>query len=109
MGRFEWVLTPRASGNIGFGIYQTESTQSENQLAKMFLSKNVSYLGFRLTEEGIAPRKDKLKVVLGLSQQNHYKKFIHFLTIAIFLNAFEEFSQVSSPMTCLTKKECPWK
>jgi hypothetical protein len=58
----------------------------------MFLcSKNVSYLGFRLTEEGIIPGKDKLKAVARAEPPESVQEIRQFLGISSFLYPCEKF------------------
>ena len=75
-----------------------------------FGSKNVSYLGFRLTEEGIVPGKDKLKAVEKAQPPTSVHEIRQFLGLCNFFRTHvKNFAQVASPLTCLTKKECLWK
>ena len=75
-----------------------------------FGAKNVSYLGFRLTEDGILPGKDKLKAVANAMAPTSVQEIRQFLGLCNFFRTHvKNFAQVASPLTCLTKKECKWK
>jgi hypothetical protein len=73
-----------------------------------FGSKNVSYLGFRLTEEGIIPQKDRLKTVARAEPPESVKKIRPFLGLSnIFCTHVNFFAQVASPLTCFHKEGMP--
>ncbi len=75
-----------------------------------FRSKEVSYLGFRLTEEGIKPGTDKLKAVKNASPPPSVHKVRQWLGLCNFFRGHvRNFAQLTSPSTALTKKECAWK
>jgi hypothetical protein len=76
----------------------------------IFASKEVSYLGFRLTEEGVKPGPDKLRVVKEARPPESVREVRQFLGLCNFFRAHvRNFAQVSAPLTALTKKECSWK
>jgi hypothetical protein len=76
----------------------------------IFASKEVNYLGFRLTEEGIKPGPDKLKVVKEAKPPESVCEVRQFLGLCNFFRSHvRNFAQVSAPLTALTKKECQWK
>ena len=63
-----------------------------------FGSKNVSYLGFRLTEEGIVPGKDKLKAVEKAQPPTSVHEIRQFLGLCNFFRTHvKNFAQVASP------------
>ena len=65
----------------------------------------MSYLGFRLTEEGIVPGKDKLKAVEKAQPPTSVHVIRQFLGLCKFFRThIKNFTQVASPLTCLTKK-----
>ena len=75
-----------------------------------FGSHNVSYLGFRLTPEGIKPGKDKLKAVAQTQPPSTIKEVRQFLGLCNFFRSHvKNFAIVSAPLTALTKKDNPWK
>ena len=75
-----------------------------------FGSQNVSYLGFRLTPEGIKPGTDKLKAVAQTSPPSNIKEVRQFLGLCNFFRGHvKNFAMVSAPLTALTKKDNPWK
>jgi Reverse transcriptase (RNA-dependent DNA polymerase) len=70
-------------------------------------SKEVSYLGFRLTEEGIKPGTDKLKAVKNAPPPSNVHEVKQFLGLCNFYHGHvHNFAQLTSPLTALTKKEC---
>ena len=76
----------------------------------VFGSKEVSYLGFRLTEEGIKPGIDKLKAVKNAPPPSSVHEVRQFLGLCNFFRGHvRNFAQITSPLTALTKKDCSWK
>jgi RNase H-like domain found in reverse transcriptase len=76
----------------------------------VFGSKEVSYLGFCLTEQGIKPGIDKLKAVRNALPPSNVHEIRQFLGLCNFFQAHvRNFAQLTSPLTTLTKKECSWK
>ena len=75
-----------------------------------FGSHNVSYLGFRLTPEGIKPGRDKLKAVAQTKPPSTIKEVRQFLGLCNFFRSHvKNFAIVSAPLAALTKKDNPWK
>jgi hypothetical protein len=76
----------------------------------MFGSKEVSYLGFCLTEEGIKPGTDKLKAVKNAPPPSNVHEVIQFLILCNFFRGHVcNFAQLTSPLTTLMKKSAPGK
>jgi hypothetical protein len=76
----------------------------------VFGSKEVGYLGFRLTEAGIKPGIDKLKAVSKALPPSSVKEVRQFLGLCnFFRNHVRNFSQLSAPLTEMIKKESKWK
>jgi len=81
-----------------------------NLLKCEFGSKSVSYLGFRLTPEGIKPGLDKLKAVGHTLPPTCIREVRQFLGLCNFFRAHvKKFSIISHPLTVLTRKDCKWK
>jgi hypothetical protein len=75
-----------------------------------FGSKEVSFLGFRLTEQGILPGTDKLKAVKNTPPPANVHEFQQFLGLCNFFRFHVlNFAQLTAPVTALTKNECSWK
>jgi len=75
-----------------------------------FGSPNVSYLGFRLTPEGIKPGLDKLKAVGKTLPPTSVKEVRQFLGLCNFFRSHvKNFALITHPLTKLTTKESPWK
>jgi hypothetical protein len=76
----------------------------------IFGSKEVSYLGFCLTEEGIKPGTDKLKAVKNTPPPSNVHEVRQFLGLCNFFRGHvHNFAQLTSPLTSLTNKDCSWK
>jgi hypothetical protein len=76
----------------------------------IFGSKEVSYLGFCLTEEGIKPGKDKMKAVKNAPPPSNVHEVRQFLGLCNFFRGHvHNFAQLTSPITTLLKKDCSWK
>ena len=74
-----------------------------------FGSTNVSYLGFRLTPEGILPGFDKLQVVREAKPPTTVKEIRQFLGLCNFFRTHvRNFAQVSSALSKLTCKDSGW-
>ena len=75
-----------------------------------FGSKNVAYLGFRLTEEGVKPGADKLKAVEKAIPPENVHEVRQFLGLCNFFRTHvRNFAQITAPLTALTRKDCSWK
>ena len=76
----------------------------------IFGNKNVSYLGFRLTEKGIIPGSAKLKVILDVAPPANIHEVRQFMVLCnVFPNHVKNFHQMSAPLTALTHKDSEWK
>jgi hypothetical protein len=76
----------------------------------VFGSKNVSYLGFRLTEEGIKPGIDKLKAVKLATPPKSIKEIRQFVGLCNFFRTHvRNFAQISAPLVQLTRKDSGWR
>jgi Reverse transcriptase (RNA-dependent DNA polymerase) len=76
----------------------------------VFGSKEVFYLGFCLTEQGIIPGTDKLKAVKNAPPPSNVQEVRQFLGLCNFFRGHvRNFAQLTSPLTSLTKKDCTWK
>jgi hypothetical protein len=71
----------------------------------VFGSKEVSYLGFRLTEEGIKPGTDTLKAVKNATHPSYVHEVQQFLGLCNFFRSHvRNFAQITSSLTALTRK-----
>ncbi|MGV1013304.1 MAG: reverse transcriptase family protein, partial [Flavobacterium sp.] len=74
-----------------------------------FGSTNVTYLGFRLTPEGILPGTDKLAAVKNAAPPTNVHQIRQFLGLANFFRThIRNFSLISSPLNALTRKDAHW-
>jgi len=75
----------------------------------VFGNKNVSYLGFRLTEKGILPGLDKLKAIDKVASCKDVHEMRQFLGLCnFFRNHVQNLSKITGPLTALTRKESQW-
>ena len=75
-----------------------------------FGCKEVSYLGFRLTPNGIKPGVDKLKAVKEALPPSDVHEVRQFLGLCNFFRGHvKNFAQISAPLNALTRKDSEWK
>ncbi len=76
----------------------------------VFGSSETSYLGFQLSRKGIFPGADKLKAVKEALPPENVKQICQFLGLCSFFRGhIQNFAQITSPLTQLTKKDSSWK
>jgi len=76
----------------------------------VFGSREVSYLGFRLTPEGIKPGIDKLKAVGQCKPPSTVKEVRQFLGLCNFFRSHvKNFAIISAPLANLTRKDVKWR
>ena len=76
----------------------------------IFGNKNISYLGFLLTEKGIIPGSDKLKAIRDVAPPGNMHEVRQFLGLCNFFRTHvKNFAQISAPLTALTRKDSEWK
>ena len=76
----------------------------------VFGSSETSNLGFCLTKNGIFPGTDKLKAVKEAKPPENVKQIRQFLGLCNFFRGhIQNFAQITSPLTQLTKKDSSWK
>ena len=75
-----------------------------------FGSTNVTYLGFRLTPQGILPGADKLAAVKNARPPTNVHQIQQFLGLANFFRThIRNFSVIASPLNVLTRKDTRWR
>ena len=75
-----------------------------------FGSTDVTYLGFRLTPNGILPGLDKLSAVRNATPPINVHQVRQFLGLANFFRThIRNFSLMSSPLNVLTRKDTVWR
>lgn len=71
-----------------------------------FLSKEVSYLGHLITDEGIKPDPKKIACVANYNTPTNAKELKSFLGLIGYYRKFiKDFSKISKPLTSLLKKD----
>ena len=75
-----------------------------------FGATNVSYLGFRLTPEGILPGSDKLKAVRDSEPPKTVHQVRQFMGLCNFFRSHvKNFAMIGGPLHRLTSKDVRWK
>jgi hypothetical protein len=75
-----------------------------------FGATNISYLGYRLTPEGILPESDKLKAVRGSEPPSKIQEIRQFMWLFNFFRSHvRNFAKFCAPLNRLTSKEVNWK
>ena len=75
-----------------------------------FGADNVSYLGYRLTPQGILPGTDKLKAVRDAEPPKTVHQVRQFMGLCNFFRSHvRNFAMVAAPLHKLTSKETKWK
>ena len=75
-----------------------------------FGADNVSYLGFRLTPDGILSGADKLKAVRDSKPPTSVHEVRQFMGLCNFFRSHvKNFAQIGSPLHKLTSEEMHWK
>ena len=83
-----------------------KSSMKINLKKCFFGSREVSYLGFRLTPNGILPGKDKLKAIQKAERPKTVTEIKAFLGLCNFFRThIKNFAQVASPLYILTRKD----
>jgi hypothetical protein len=79
-------------------------------LAKcIFGAKEVDYLGYRISAQGIRPGAEKTEAIRKFPVPTTVQEVRRFVGLAnYFRQQIPHFSQLSKPLTQLTKQSCPW-
>ena len=75
-----------------------------------FHSESVEYLGYILSPSGLTMSDDKIKIIQDWPEPKKVKDIQSFLGFANFYCRFIfNYSDIVIPLTCLTRKDIPWK
>jgi hypothetical protein len=76
----------------------------------IFGNKEVSYLGFTLTPEGIKPGKNKLKAIQTAKAPNEVKTICSFVGLCNFFRThIKDLAVIAAPLFKLTRKDSGYK
>ena len=75
-----------------------------------FCLPEVEYLGFKINQEGVQPGTDHLKAIAATQPPKDVAEVRQFLGLCNFFRSHvQNFSQLTAPLTEMTKRECPWR
>ena len=75
-----------------------------------FHSESVEYLGYILSPSGLTMSNNKIKIIQDWPEPKKVKDIQSFLSFANFYRRFIfNYSDIVIPLTCLTRKDIPWK
>jgi hypothetical protein len=96
---------------LGQVLERLRSHNLKINLDKCFFSnKEVSYLGFTLTPEGIKPGKNKLKAIKSAKPPTDVKTIRSFVRLCNFFQThIKNFAIIAAPLFKLTRKDSGYK
>lgn len=75
----------------------------------LFHQESVTFLGFRLSANGVSPESDKIKAIEGFPVPKNVRDIRSFVGLVNYYRQFiKDFSKLSRPLTRLTKKNVPF-
>ena len=75
-----------------------------------FMHKNLTFLGYNISGQGITPEKDKLLHLRKIEYPTNVKEILSFFGFVNFFHKFIPNSRYfASQLTVLTRKNSPWK
>ena len=75
-----------------------------------FYSESVEYLGYIISPSGLTMSNNKVKIIQDWLEPKKVKDIQSFLGFANFYHQFIfNYSDIVIPLTCLTRKNIPWK
>src|SRR6201999_126866 len=75
-----------------------------------FHKHEIAFLGYRISERGLAPDPKKIQAVEEWPEPTNVKDVQAFLGLANYYRRFiQQFSKVAAPLTALTKKDAVFK
>lgn len=75
-----------------------------------FLRKEVTYLGHRITDEGVKPDPQKVECVQKFPVPKNVKEIKSFLGLSGYYRKFiQSYGQIAKPLTSLLKKDVPFE
>lgn len=75
-----------------------------------FLRKEVAYLGHIITSDGVRPNPEKIEAITKIKQPKNPKDIKSFLGLVGYYRKFiPNFAKTAKPLTCLLKKDTPFK
>ena len=87
-----------------------ENNLKLNLLKCSFGKFETSYLGFRLTQNGVIPGKDKARAIKEFKEPEDIKSVRSFIGMANYFRCHVKgFAQISAHLTALLRKDSKWK
>lgn len=81
-----------------------------NALKSFWAVKEVDYLGFRLTPQGIMPQERKVKAILNMVAPRNKKELRHFIGLVNYYRfMWRKRSHILSPLAALSSPKVPFK
>jgi len=75
----------------------------------VFHRQQIEFLGYVLGPQGVQMDKSKVQVIQDWLTPRHLRDIQAFLGFANFYRCFiHNYSKITVPLTCLTRKSCPW-
>lgn len=74
-----------------------------------FFKRNIHYLGYEISSEGVRPGQEKTRAVINFKTPTNVHEVRQFIGLCSFFRRFvQDFASVARPLTTLTKTTTPW-
>jgi len=75
-----------------------------------FHTMEIEYLGYVISPQGLRNDEEKIRTIKEWKEPTSIKRIQSFLGFANFYRRFiQDYSRITTPLTCLTRKEVDWK
>uniref|UniRef100_A0A1Y1LT42 RNA-directed DNA polymerase n=3 Tax=Photinus pyralis TaxID=7054 RepID=A0A1Y1LT42_PHOPY len=76
----------------------------------VFRTKTIEFLGFRISEDGLRPTKDKIAAITNAPQPKNKTELQAFLGLLNFYHVFlKDKATIANPLHALLRKDVPWQ